>query len=137
MINKIDHIGIAVKNLTVAIPKFNLLLGTEPYKTEIVDSEKVSTVFYRVGDCKIELLCPTSKESTIYKFLEKKGEGIHHIAFDVYGIQKSLDFYASRGINLIHNQPKIGADKKEIAFLHPKDTLGVLIELCADLINDK
>ena len=137
MINKIDHIGIAVQNLAEAIPKFNLLLGREPYKTEVVESEMVTTVFYQVGECKIELLCPTKKESTIQKFLDKKGEGIHHIAFDVFGIQKKLDFYASEDIQLIHKSPKKGADHKEIAFLHPKDTMGVLVELCADLKNEK
>ena len=130
--NKIEHIGIAIKSAEVSVPLFNKLYNTEPYKIEIVESEKVKTIFYQVGPNKMELLEATSPESTIAKFIEKKGEGIHHIAYEVDDIYAEISRLKAEGFEFIHNEPKQGADNKLIAFLHPKSTNGVLIELCQE-----
>ncbi len=130
--NKIEHIGIAIKSAEVSVPLFNKLYNTEPYKIEIVESEKVKTIFYQVGPNKMELLEATSPESTIAKYIEKKGEGIHHIAYEVDDIYAEISRLKAEGFEFIHNEPKQGADNKLIAFLHPKSTNGVLIELCQE-----
>ncbi|WP_300663790.1 methylmalonyl-CoA epimerase [Fluviicola sp.] len=130
--NKIEHIGIAVKNLDDAILTYTKLLGTECYKTEAVESEGVKTAFFQVGESKIELLEASSENSPIAKFIEKKGEGIHHIAFDVTNIEESMKELSSRGFQLLNEQPKNGADNKLVAFIHPKSSNGVLIELCQE-----
>ncbi len=130
--NKIEHIGIAVKNLDEAIQTYTELLGTECYKTEAVESEGVKTAFFRVGESKIELLEASHENSPIAKFIEKKGEGIHHIAFDVTDIQQSMSELASKGFQLLNEQPKSGADNKLVAFIHPKSSNGVLVELCQE-----
>lgn len=131
MIEGVEHIGIAVKDLESAEKRFSELLGIEPYKREVVDSEHVITSFFLVGNTKIELLAATSAESAIAKFIDKKGEGIHHIAFRCDDVQNNLNRVANYGFELIHKTPKDGADNMEIAFLHPKSTLGVLTEFCA------
>ncbi|TSJ46614.1 methylmalonyl-CoA epimerase [Fluviicola chungangensis] len=130
--NKIEHIGIAVKNLDEAIRTYTELLGTECYKTEAVESEGVKTAFFRVGESKIELLEASNETSPIAKFIEKKGEGIHHIAFDVTDIKQSMSDLAAKGFQLLNDQPKNGADNKLVAFLHPKSSNGVLVELCQE-----
>lgn len=130
--NKIEHIGIAVKNLDEAIKTYTELLGTVCYKTEAVESEGVKTAFFRVGESKIELLEASNETSPIAKFIEKKGEGIHHIAFDVTDIQQSMSDLATKGFQLLNDQPKNGADNKLVAFLHPKSSNGVLVELCQE-----
>jgi methylmalonyl-CoA/ethylmalonyl-CoA epimerase len=126
---KIDHIGIAVKKLSVSIPLFEKLLNTPCYKTEPVDSEQTNTAFFKSGDSKIELLEAYSPESVINKFIEKKGEGMHHIAFEVDDIRKEMKRLEKEGFRLINIEPKPGADNKLVCFLHPKDTNGILIEL--------
>lgn len=130
--NKIEHIGIAVKNLSQSIPLFEKLLNTPCYKTESVESEGVATAFFQSGPNKIELLAAENPESPIAKFLEKKGEGIHHIAFEVTDIKAEIERLKNEGFVLINDQPKLGADNKIIAFLHPKSTNGVLVELCQE-----
>lgn len=130
--NKIEHIGIAIKDAAVSVPLFNKLYNAVPYKTEVVESEQVKTIFYQVGPNKIELLEATSPESTIAKFIEKKGEGMHHIAYDVTDIYAEMGRLKAEGFLFIQEQPKHGADNKLIAFLHPKSTNGVLIELCQE-----
>jgi methylmalonyl-CoA/ethylmalonyl-CoA epimerase len=132
MMQKIEHIGIAVKDAEKSIALFNLLLNQEPYKKEIVESESVQTIFYQNGPNKIELLQGLSEDSAISKFIAKKGEGIHHIAFAVEDIVLELKRLKEAGFQLIHEVPKKGADNKLIAFVHPKDTNGVLIELCQE-----
>lgn len=132
MFEKIEHIGIAVKDANASEKIFNALLNATPYKREVVASEQVQTVFYHAGPNKIELLEALAPESAIAKFIEKKGEGIHHIAFAVTDIYAELDRLKKEGFQLIHETPKAGADGKLIAFLHPKNTNGVLIELCMD-----
>lgn len=129
---KIEHIGIAVKDLETSNALFSKLLGTEPYKTEEVASEGVRTSFFRSGPNKIELLEAMDASSPIAKFLDKKGEGIHHIAFAVDDIDAELNRLKNEGFKLIHQEAKNGADNKRIAFLHPKSTGGVLVELCQD-----
>ena len=129
---KIEHIGIAVKDLETSNALFSKLLGTEPYKTEEVASEGVRTSFFRSGPNKIELLEAMDASSPIAKFLDKKGEGIHHIAFAVDDIDAELKRLKNEGFKLIHQEAKNGADNKRIAFLHPKSTGGVLVELCQD-----
>ena len=129
----LEHIGIAVKNLEDATTLFNRLLGKEPYKLEEVESEFVKTLFYQVGAHKIELLEATHPESAIYKFIEKKGEGIHHLAFEVEDIYAEMERLKTEGFTLLQEQPKKGADNKLICFLHPKTTNGVLIEICQEL----
>ena len=129
---KLEHIGIAVKNLKSANVLFGQLLGREHYKIEEVESEGVRTSFFEVSGVKIELLEATTPDSPIAKFIEKRGEGIHHLAFEVLDIDKSLAAYREKGFTLINDAPKPGADNKRIGFLHPKSTNGVLIELCQD-----
>jgi len=131
--NKIEHIGIAVANAKKSIAIFNGLFNSQPYKQELVESEQVETYFYQIGPNKIELLQALSKDSAIAKFIAKKGEGIHHIAFAVEDIVAELARLKAEGFQLIHETPKKGADNKLIAFVHPKDTNGVLIELCQEI----
>jgi methylmalonyl-CoA/ethylmalonyl-CoA epimerase len=131
--NKIEHIGIAVNDLQTSNLIFEKIFGTPPYKTEIVESEGVSTSFFKNGPNKIELLEATNPESPIAKFLEKKGEGIHHIAFDVDDIVVEIARLKSEGFTILNETPKKGADNKLVAFLHPKTTNGVLIELCQEI----
>lgn len=125
----IEHIGIAVKHLSSSIPLFEKLLNTPCYKTEAVESELVNTAFFLKGESKIELLEGYSPESPIYKFIEKKGEGMHHIAFEVEDIEAEIKRLTGEGFTLINETPKQGADNKIVAFLHPKSINGVLIEL--------
>jgi methylmalonyl-CoA/ethylmalonyl-CoA epimerase len=130
---KIEHIGIAVKSLENANKLFASLFGVENYKIEKVESENVATSFFKIGENKIELLEATSPESAISKFIEKKGEGVHHIAFEVENIYAEIERLKKEGFQLIHETPKKGADNKLICFLHPKSTNGVLIELCQEI----
>lgn len=130
---KIEHLGIAVSDLNKSEEVFAALLNTKSYKREEVVSEGVITSFFKVADSKIELLQATNQDSPIHKFIEKKGEGIHHIAFEVEDIESELKRLESEGFKLIHKEPKKGADNKMIAFLHPKFTNGVLIELCQEI----
>ena len=133
MVNKIEHIGIAVKNLEESNLLFEKLLGVPSYKSEEVESEGVLTSFFQTGTNKIELLAATNPESPIAKFLEKKGEGIHHIAFDVEDIFTEIERLKKEGFVLINEVPKKGADNKLVVFLHPKNTNGVLVELCQEI----
>ena len=128
----IDHIGIAVRDMDAANALFAKLLGTAHYKIETVDSEKVATSFFKVGESKIELLEATDPESPIAKFIEKKGEGIHHIAYEVDDIHAEMTRLKEEGFQLLNTEPKSGADNKLICFLHPKSTNGVLVELCQE-----
>lgn len=132
---KIEHIGIAVKDIQASNALFADLFGEEAYKMETVESEGVSTSFFQVGPNKIELLEATNPDSPIAKFIEKKGEGIHHIAFEVDDIEAEITRLTEKGFKMIHTTPKKGADNKLIAFLHPKATNGVLIELCQEIKN--
>ncbi len=127
---KLEHIGIAVKNLEESNKVFEKLLGRPHYKIEEVDSEGVRTSFFEVGGIKIELLEATRPDSPIAKFIEKRGEGLHHLAFEVYPIKEKMNELSSEGFKLLADQPKPGADNKMIVFLHPKTTNGVLVELC-------
>lgn len=129
---KTEHIGIAVKNLSNAIPLFEKLLNSQCYKTEMVEGEKVNTAFFRQGDTKIELLESTDPDGVIAKFIEKKGEGMHHIAFEVEDIEAEMERLKSEGFTLLNEKPKAGADNKLVCFLHPKGTSGVLVELCQE-----
>ena len=131
-LNKIEHLGIAVSDLEASEKIFTDVLGVAPYKREEVESEHVITSFFMVGENKIELLQATSEDSAIAKFIASKGEGIHHVAFAVDNIQEEIDRLMSLGYRMIHEQPKEGADGKLIAFLHPKSSNKVLVELCAD-----
>ena len=133
MLNKIEHIGIAVKDLDASNELFKKLFGKAHYKIETVESESVSTSFFQLGESKIELLQATNPESSIAKFIEKKGEGVHHIAYDVDDIREEMKRLQSEGFELINKEPKRGADNKLICFLHPKSTNGVLIELCQEI----
>ncbi|MDQ0158559.1 methylmalonyl-CoA epimerase [Alkalibacillus salilacus] len=128
--NKIAHIGIAVKSLDEMIPFYRDQLGLTFEGKEQVNSEQVHVAFFKIGESAIELLEPLSEESPIAKYIEKKGEGIHHIAFDVDDVQKRLNHLKSEGIPLIHEKPKTGAHDSQVAFLHPKAANGVLFELC-------
>ena len=130
---KIEHIGIAVKDFSKANGLFYQLLGEEPYKTEVVESEQVSTSFFKVGDTKIELLEALSEDSPIGKYLETRGEGIHHIAFEVSDILAEMARLKKEGFRLLSEVPKKGADNKLVCFVHPKTTNGVLIELCQEI----
>ena len=130
-LSHIEHIGIAVKSLETAIPFYEEMLGLKCYSVEEVADQKVKTAFFKIGQTKIELLESTDPEGAIGKFIENKGEGIHHIAFATEdGVQKSLDELAEKGIRLIDKAPRNGAEGLRIGFLHPKSTLGVLTELC-------
>jgi len=133
MIEKIEHIGIAVKDLDKANKIYEQLLGTSPYKMETVDSEEVNTSFFKTGESKVELLQATKNESAIAKFIAKKGEGIHHIAFAVKDIHKEIKRLKETGYTIINGKPKKGADNKLVCFVHPKNTKGVLIELCQEI----
>ncbi|NLN24405.1 MAG: methylmalonyl-CoA epimerase [Bacteroidetes bacterium] len=131
--NKIEHIGIAVNNLSEANDLYEKLLGVAPYKTEEVESEGVKTSFFKCGESKIELLEATNESSPIAKFVEKRGEGIHHLAFAVEDIEAEIKRLTSQGFVLLNETPKKGADNKLVAFLHPKSAHGVLVELCQDI----
>ncbi len=131
---KVEHIGIAVSNLEASNKLFTSLLGKSPYKTEEVVSEGVITSFFETGESKIELLEATNAESPIAKFIQKKGEGVHHIAFLVTDIKVEMQRLAEEGFVLLSQEPKRGADNKWVCFLHPKSTNGVLIELCQEII---
>ena len=132
---KIEHIGIAVKSLDVSNLIFEKLLNTPQYKTEEVASEGVVTSFFQIGDSKIELLAATKADSPIAKFIEKRGEGIHHIAFEVADIRAEMTRLAAEGFTLLTTEPKRGADNKLVCFLHPKGTNGVLVELCQSITH--
>lgn len=127
---RIEHIGIAVRDLAAGNELFRKLLGSEHYKTESVESEHVTTSFFQIGESKIELLVATDPESPIAKFIEKRGEGIHHIAFEVHDIRAEITRLEAEGFIPLNREPKRGADNKLVAFLHPKSSNGVLVELC-------
>lgn len=129
-ITHIEHLGIAVKSIEQSLPYYEEVLGLKCYNIEEVADQKVKTAFFKVGQTKIELLEPTSEDSTIAKFIEKKGEGIHHIAFAVPSVQDALDKASEKGVQLIDKAPRAGAEGMEIAFLHPKSTCSVLTEFC-------
>ena len=130
---KIEHIGIAVKDIEASNELFKTLFNKPSYKMEEVESEGVKTSFFKLGESKIELLQATNENSAIAKFIAKKGEGMHHIAFEVENIEFEIDRLQKEGFKLIHDIPKLGADNKKIAFLHPKSTNGVLVELCQEI----
>ncbi len=130
---KVEHIGIAVKELASSIPLFEKLLNSQCYKTEMVESERVNTAFFRQGDTKIELLESTDPEGVIARYVEKKGEGIHHIAFEVENIEAEMERLKQEGFILLNEKPKQGADNKLVCFLHPKTSNGVLVELCQEI----
>lgn len=129
---KVEHIGIAVKSLADSVPLFEKLLNTSCYKTETVESEAVNTAFFRQGETKIELLESSTEEGVIRKYIDKKGEGIHHIAFDVEDIVAEMERLKGEGFVLLNEKPKRGADNKLVCFLHPKGTNSVLVELCQE-----
>ena len=129
---KVEHIGIAVKSLSNSIPLFEKLLNTPCYKTEAVASENVATAFFQKGETKIELLESTTPDGVIARYVEKKGEGIHHIAFEVADIRAEMERLKGEGFILLNEEPKPGADNKLVAFLHPKTTNSVLIEICQE-----
>ena len=129
---KIEHIGIAVKDLDAANKIYKAVLGAEHFKTETVESEGVSTSFFKIGESKIELLAATNPDSPIAKFIEKRGEGIHHMAFYVDDINAEIERLKGEGFRLLNEHPKPGADNKLVAFMHPKDANGVLVELCQE-----
>jgi len=130
---KIEHIGIAVKDFSNAIPLFEKLLNSQCYKTETVDAEKVNTALFKTGDTKIELLESTDEQGVIARFIDKKGEGVHHIAFEVADILAEMDRLQKEGFVLLNEVPKKGADNKLVCFLHPKSTNAVLVELCQEI----
>ena len=130
---KIEHIGIAVKHLSASIPLFEKLLDTPCYKTEAVEADQVNTAFFKKGESKIELLESYAPEGIIARFIDKKGEGVHHIAFEVDDIDQEIQRLQSAGFKVINESPRAGADNKLIAFLHPASTNGVLIELCMEI----
>tara|TARA_B100000508_G_scaffold141097_1_gene147111 strand:+ start:223653 stop:224057 length:405 start_codon:yes stop_codon:yes gene_type:complete len=129
---KIEHIGIAVRNLEEAIPTYEKMLNTSCYKIEEVESEGVKTAFFKIGESKIELLEASKSDSPIAKYIEKRGAGMHHIAYDVEDIHSEIERLEKEGFQLIQSSPKNGADNKLIAFLHPKSTAGTLVELCQE-----
>ena len=130
---KVEHIGIAVRTLADSLPLFEKLLKSQCYKTEVVESEKVNTAFFKTGDAKIELLESIDENGVIAKFIDKKGEGLHHIAFEVENIESEMERLRNEGFILLNEKPKKGADNKLVCFLHPKTTNGVLIELCQEI----
>ena len=130
---KIEHIGIAVKNISESVKLFETLLNTSSYKTEVVESEKVTTAFFRIGDNKVELLEASSPESAIAMFVEKRGEGLHHIAFEVENIEEEMARLKEKGFELRREKPFQGADNKLVCFIHPKSCNGVLVELCQEI----
>jgi methylmalonyl-CoA/ethylmalonyl-CoA epimerase len=133
---RLEHIGIAVRSLKDSIPLFEKLLASSCYKEERVDTEQVNTAFFKKGETKIELLESTVEEGIIQKFIEKKGEGIHHIAFEVEDIYAEIERLKSEGFQLLNDAPKKGADNKLVCFLHPKSANGVLIEICQERRDD-
>lgn len=135
MIKKIEHIGIAVKNIEASNDLFTKLFGKQHYKVESVESEGVNTSFFMLGETKIELLEASNANSSIAKFIDKKGEGIHHIAYEVDNLDEEMLRLKNEGFELINKEPKDGADNKRICFLHPKSTNGVLVELCEEKKN--
>lgn len=135
MLKNVEHIGIAVKNLAEAEIRYSKLLNVQSYKREVVESECVSTSFFQIAQTKIELLEATNSESVIAKFIDRKGEGIHHMAFEVDDIAAEMKRLEGEGFVLLNEQPKRGADNKLVCFLHPKSTSGVLIELCQEIKN--
>ncbi len=128
----IEHIGIAVRDLAAATELYTRLLGTAPYKTEAVATEKVTTVFFQTGESKVELLAGSAPDSPITKFLEKKGEGIHHVAFGVADIAAEMARLRAEGFELLSETPRPGADNKLVCFIHPRSAGGVLVELCQE-----
>jgi methylmalonyl-CoA/ethylmalonyl-CoA epimerase len=130
---QIDHIGIAVKNMEEASATYEKLLGKPSYKTEVVDGQKVETVFFEAGESKVELLAATAPDSVIASFIKKRGEGIHHLAFRVENLEKEIERLKKEGFELVHEIPRKGADNKRIVFLHPKKSHGVLVELCESI----
>lgn len=137
MILRLEHIGIAVNDPEKSQELFDLLLDRKSYKSELVDSEGVKTIFYKSGESKIELVASASEENAIQKYLEKKGEGIHHLAFEVDDIYATMLEMEDKGFQILNKQPKRGADNKLIFFLHPKSTNGVLIEFCQSVKEDQ
>ena len=133
MIKKIEHLGIAVKDLNKSNQLFKKLLGEQSYKTEAVDSESVTTSFFKVGDQKIELLEASEPNSTIARFIERRGEGMHHLAFHVENIDEEIERLEKEGFEFVSKTPTKGADNKMVVFLHPKTTNGVLVELCQEI----
>ncbi|HLL44220.1 MAG TPA: methylmalonyl-CoA epimerase [Segetibacter sp.] len=131
--NKVEHIGIAVKSLAVSIPLFAKIFNTTCYKTEEVESEKVNTAFFIIGETKVELLESLEPGGVIARFIEKKGEGMHHIAFEVENIEEEMVRLRELGFTFIFETAKRGADNKLVCFLHPKETNGVLIEICQEI----
>lgn len=129
----IEHIGIAVKNLSLSVPLFEKLLSSKCYKTETVATEKVNTAFFKTGETKVELLESTDSNGVVSKFIDKRGEGIHHIAFEVNDIKAEMNRLKNEGFILLNEEPKKGADNKLVCFLHPKTTNGILIELCQEI----
>jgi methylmalonyl-CoA/ethylmalonyl-CoA epimerase len=132
---KPEHVGIAVKDLSISVPLFEKLLNSQCYKTETVESEAVNTAFFKTGDTKIELVQSTTEEGVIAKFIERKGEGMHHIAFEVVDIEAEMARLQAEGFVLLNEKPKLGADNKLVCFLHPKGTNGVLVELCQERVE--
>jgi methylmalonyl-CoA/ethylmalonyl-CoA epimerase len=132
---KPEHIGIAVKDLSISIPLFEKLLNSQCYKTETVESEAVNTAFFKTGDTKIELVQSSTEDGVIAKFIERKGEGMHHIAFEVVDIIAEMARLQAEGFVLLNEKPKLGADNKLVCFLHPKGTNGVLVELCQERVE--
>jgi len=130
---KIEHIGIAVQNIEASNKLFAKIFGKPPFKSEKVKSEGVVTSFFEIGDSKIELVAATTEKSPIFKYLEKRGGGMHHVAFAVEDIEKEMTRLKQEGIRLLNESPKAGADNKIICFLHPQDTNGVLVELCQEI----
>lgn len=132
MIKRIEHLGIAVDSVSEGESLFSKLLGIDPYKKEIVESEKVSTSFFQVGESQVELLAPTEENSVIQKYLNKRGPGLHHVAFYTDDLEAEISRLKGAGFRFISESPKDGADNKRIVFLHPKDTGGLLVELCQE-----
>lgn len=130
---KIEHIGIAVRDIAAANQLYTQLLGVEPYKEEVVESEAVKTSFFQTGESKVELLEATAETSAIHKYIEKKGEGIHHVAFEVADIHAEMERLRQLGFRVLNAAPKRGADNKLVCFIHPKDAHGVLVELCQEI----
>lgn len=130
--HKVEHIGIAVKDFANAVPLFEKLLNSQCYKTEMVESEQVNTAFFKIGNAKIELIESITETGVINRFIDKKGEGIHHIAFEVEDIYAEMKRLQAEGFILLNETPRQGADNKLVCFLHPKETNGVLIELCME-----
>jgi methylmalonyl-CoA/ethylmalonyl-CoA epimerase len=129
----IDHIGIAVKDLEKAVETWESVLQTDCYKREVVESEKVVTAFFKTGETKIELLGASGNDSVIEKYISKRGEGLHHMAFEVVDIEAEMTRLKDEGFTLLNEKPKKGADNKLVAFVHPKDNTGVLVELCQSI----